>query len=104
MLFVTPYPGTEIFMEAMDSGLIPDLEAFLENMNAADRLLVNLTDMSDQELHRLRDWAQGRIGRNYLLRKPFTRIPALLWKHLSLRGPGGLLRDARELFRSFRRS
>ncbi len=104
MLFVTPYPGTEIFREAMDSGLIPDLEAFLVSMNAADQLLVNLTEMSDQDLRRLRDWAQGRIGRNYLLRKPFSRVPALIWKHLSLRGIRGLFRDIRELFRSFRRN
>jgi anaerobic magnesium-protoporphyrin IX monomethyl ester cyclase len=103
MLFVTPYPGTEIFEEAAASGLIPDLEAFLERMNAADQLLVNLTDMSDVELRRLRDWAQGRIGRNYLLRKPLSRVPALLFKHLSLRGLRGLLRDLRELFRSFRK-
>ena len=101
MLYVTPYPGTEIFREAVDAGLIPDVEAFLERMNAADELLVNLTDMPDHELRRLKEWAQGRIGRNYLMRKPLTRIPGLLWKHLVLRGPVGLARDIRELALGF---
>lgn len=101
MLFVTPYPGTEIFGEALEKGLIEDVEGFLERMNAADQLLVNLTDMPDHELRRLKDWAQGRIGRSYLLRKPLRRIPRLLWKHARLSGAGGLVRDMRELGRSF---
>ena len=103
MLFVTPYPGTEIFDTALKKGLIDDVEAFVENMNAADQLLVNLTDMSDQELVGLRDWAQGSIGRSYLWRKPLARIPALLFRHLSLMGPGALINDIRELAASFRR-
>lgn len=95
MLFVTPYPGTAIFEEAVEKGLIPDLEEFLCSMNAADELLVNLTDFTDRELIELRDWAQGTIGRSYLLRKPFTRVPALVWKHFRLRGFSGILHDFR---------
>ncbi len=95
MLFVTPYPGTAIFQEAMDKGLIGDLESFIMKMNAADELLINLTDFTDQELHELRDWAQGTVGRSYLLRKPFKRIPALIWKHFKLAGFKGILHDAK---------
>lgn len=95
MLFVTPYPGTAIFHEAMEKGLIPDVESFLEKTNAADELLVNLTDFTDAELIELRDWAQGTIGRSYLFRKPFTRIPSLLWKHLKLHGIKGLSHDVK---------
>jgi len=103
MLFVTPYPGTPLFTEAEAKGLIPDLEAYVLSLEAADRLLVNLTDMEDSELERLRAWAMGKVGRNYLFRKPFTRIPALLWKHLSLKGFGQLSRDAAEFLRGFGR-
>lgn len=99
MLFVTPYPGTPLFTEAEAKGLIPDLEAYVLSLEAADKLLVNLTDMEDGELESLRTWAMGRAGRNYLLRKPLTRIPALLWKHLSLKGFDQLTRDAAEFFR-----
>ncbi len=100
MLYVTPYPGTQIFEEARDRGLIPDVEAFVERMDAADRLLVNLTDMPDEELRRLKDWAQGQIGRSYLMRRPLTRIPGMLWKHVRLRGLRGLAADVRELVSS----
>jgi len=99
MLYVTPYPGTEIFNQAVQSGLIPDIELFLEKMNAADQLLVNLTDMPDHELQMLKEWAQGQIGRSYLLRKPFSRIPKLLCKHARLRGVRGLAHDVREILR-----
>jgi len=97
MLYVTPYPGTEIFREALEMGLIDDVEKLLESMDAADRLLVNLTDMPDDELIRLKEWAQGVIGRNYLMRRPLSRIPALLWKHYRLKGMAGLLKDAKEI-------
>ena len=99
MLFVTPYPGTPLFTEAEKKGLIPDLEAYVLSLEAADKLLVNLTDMDDRELESLRAWAMGKAGRNYLLRRPFTRIPALLWKHLTLKGFDQLARDAAEFFR-----
>ncbi len=100
MLFVTPYPGTAIFSMALERGLIKDVEEFLMRMNAADELLVNLTDFTDSELIELRDWAQGTIGRSYLFKKPFTRIPDLLWKHFKLRGARGLFHDMRAFLAS----
>lgn len=100
MLFVTPYPGTAIFTTALEQGRITDVETFLMGMDGADNLLVNLTDFTDGELIKLRDWAQGTIGRNYLLRKPFTRIPALLVKHFRLRGVMGLIHDVRAFLAS----
>jgi radical SAM superfamily enzyme YgiQ (UPF0313 family) len=103
MLFVTPYPGTPLFREAEQRGLIPDLETYVLSLEAADRLLVNLTDMDDGELMELRKWAMGAVGRRYLLRRPFTRIPALLWKHLALRGWDQLKRDAGEFLSGFGR-
>ncbi|NOQ23686.1 MAG: radical SAM protein [Candidatus Aegiribacteria sp.] len=103
MLFVTPYPGTAIFNTALEQGRIPDVEKFLEEMNSADSLLVNLTDFTDRELMNLRDWAQGTIGRNYLLKKPFSRIPALLLKHYKLKGFIGLVHDARAFLASLLR-
>ncbi len=96
MLFVTPYPGTEIYGRALEEGLIDDVEELVSGMNAADELLVNLTEMSDEELYALRDWAQGTVGRSYLWRKPLRRIPAVLMRHLRLRGFRGFLRDVRE--------
>ncbi len=103
MLFVTPYPGTDIFKTALEHDKIADVEKFLTEMNSADDLLVNLTDFTDRELINLRDWAQGTIGRNYLLKKPLTRIPALMVKHFKLRGFMGLVHDARTFLTSLLR-
>jgi anaerobic magnesium-protoporphyrin IX monomethyl ester cyclase len=100
MLFVTPYPGTAIYETAVEKGLIENVEEFLTGMNAADELSVNLTDFSDRDLTELRDFAQGTIGRSYLLKKPIVRIPALLWKHFKLRGIRGLLHDGRAFLTS----
>lgn len=100
MLFVTPYPGTAIFNMALDKGLIEDVEEFLMRMNAADELLINLTDFTDSDLIELRDWAQGTIGRSYLLNKPFSRIPALMRKHFKLHGMRGLFHDIRAFLTS----
>jgi radical SAM superfamily enzyme YgiQ (UPF0313 family) len=100
MLFVTPYPGTAVYDMALEKGLIGDVEEFIMKMNAADELLVNLTDFTDRELMELRDWAQGTIGRSYLLRKPLSRIPSLLRKHLKLHGMKGLWHDARAFLAS----
>lgn len=102
MLFVTPYPGTAIFNRAVEENRIDNVEDFLEKMNAADELLINLTDIPDNDLFALRDWAQGTIGKNFLLRKPLTRIPALLFRHFVLKGFRGLLNDIRE-YRAARR-
>jgi hypothetical protein len=93
MLFVTPYPGTAIFERAVSDGRIQSVEDFVTGMNAADRLLVNLTEMPDAELAAIREWAQTRIGWNYLLKNPLIRIPAVLLMHLRLRGVRGLLED-----------
>lgn len=93
LLFVTPYPGTAIFERATAEKKIGSIEDFVLSMNAADELLVNLTDMPDTELIRLREWAQRRTGWNYLLRRPFSRIPALLARHFRLRGFRALFRD-----------
>ncbi|MBN1434581.1 B12-binding domain-containing radical SAM protein [Candidatus Fermentibacterales bacterium] len=102
ILFVTPYPGTEIFGEALRRGLIPDVEKLVESMDAADRLLVNLSELPDEDLIALKEWAQGRIGLEYLLRRPFSRIPALLIRHLYLRGLGKIVEDFREAIRGSR--
>lgn len=93
MLFVTPYPGTEIFDRAVSDGRIGSVEGFISGMNAADHLLVNLTDMTDSELLILRQEAQTRIGWNYLLRRPLTRVPAVVLHHFRLRGFRGILKD-----------
>jgi len=85
LLFITPYPGTAIYEQALREDRIDDIEGFVENMNAADNLLVNLTDMSDEQLIHLRETARRSMMKGYLLRKPFSRIPAFILRRLGLR-------------------
>jgi len=54
-MFVTPYTGTPVFERVVRSGLIGDLEAFILRLNDAVNFTINLTDMSDEGLLKLRD-------------------------------------------------
>jgi radical SAM superfamily enzyme YgiQ (UPF0313 family) len=63
--FATPYPGTELYKEAVKMGRIPgDLEEYLTYLDGKDAhsLLVNLTQMSDQELIALRDEVLEKVA------------------------------------------
>lgn len=103
MLFVTPYPGTAIFDRALSEGRIDDVPALLEKMDAADRLLVNLTGMSDEALEELRRKAQARIGLHYIMARPLSRIPAWILGSILHRGPAAFLRRMAALLPRLRR-
>ena len=47
--FATPYPGTDLYRETRDRGLIPDEHAYVLSLNNAYDFTVNLTDMPDAE-------------------------------------------------------
>jgi len=65
MMFVTPYPGTELYNIARERGLIEDEEAFIESLADAIQLTVNLSRFSDEQLHRLRDKTIAEVQANY---------------------------------------
>ena len=50
---MTPYPGTELYEIALKQGKIPDEEDYLLNLGEqGEKIKVNFTDMSDEELYR----------------------------------------------------
>ncbi len=57
LFFATPYPGTELFKQAVQRGLISDVEEYLLSIDGKDAhsLIINLTSMSNHELLALRD-------------------------------------------------
>lgn len=58
IFFATPYPGTELYNDAIKNGRITGtIEEYLHKIDGEDAhsLLVNLTQMSDEELLALRD-------------------------------------------------
>ena len=65
LMFTCPYPGTELYWELRSAGRLENEEEFVLKMGDAVDLSVNLTEMDDEELVRLRDEAISLAGQNY---------------------------------------
>ena len=76
--FATPFPGTELYEEARKRGKLTQSEGWLlEHWGEYnDRLLVNLTNMSDEKLMRLKRQAERDIL--------FGNLPQKMWKHMKI--------------------
>jgi len=63
VLFITlPFPGTPLYEEAKARGLIPkDEEKYIEKLGDVNRLLVNMTELSDEEFLAAHREAQKKI-------------------------------------------
>jgi len=73
MMFVTPYPGTELYGAALQRGLIKDEEAFVESLSDAIELTVNMSRFGDEELTALRDRTIAEAAANYRAPSPDER-------------------------------
>jgi len=61
----TPLPGSAIYTEAVERGLIKDTVAFLKELDGRFKLIVNMTELSDDELIRLKKKADVETRENY---------------------------------------
>ncbi len=59
--FVTPIPGTTLYDYARQKGLIKNEDVYLELVGEVRDFLVNLTDMSNEELFTLKEKAENEI-------------------------------------------
>jgi radical SAM superfamily enzyme YgiQ (UPF0313 family) len=67
---VTPYPGSPLYYYAIEKGLVKDCEDFYENKHVnSDLLSVNLTNMSDDDVHRALLEANDCLIQNYFNKK-----------------------------------
>ncbi len=67
---VVPYPGTELYYDAIKNGLIKDCEDFYDNKHLnADLLAVNFTEMSDDQFYECLMNENFRLIRNYCRNK-----------------------------------
>ena len=67
---VTPYPGSPLYYNAIEKGLLKDCEDFYENKHInADLVAVNFTDMSDDEFHQSLLEANTILLKNYYKNK-----------------------------------
>lgn len=63
---VTPYPGSPLFYEAINRGLLKDTEDFYEHKHTnSDLLTCNFTDMSDKEFYEALSEANEILLNNY---------------------------------------
>jgi len=63
---VTPYPGSPLYYDAIEKGLIKDAADFYENKHVnSDLLAANFTEMSDDELYQCLTEANTTLLTNY---------------------------------------
>jgi radical SAM superfamily enzyme YgiQ (UPF0313 family) len=89
--YATPYPGTKLYTIAKQMGKIPeDEETFLSSlMEMSENMAVNFTEFSDEELRRLKKWAEHQTARNAPLEMRFWAWKARMltrWQALRRRG------------------
>lgn len=67
---VTPYPGSPLYYEALQRGLIEDCADFYENKHTnSDLISVNLTEMRDEEMYQLLSQANQELIDDYYDKK-----------------------------------
>jgi radical SAM superfamily enzyme YgiQ (UPF0313 family) len=66
---VTPYPGTPLYYDAIERGLLKDAADFYENKHInSDLLAVNFTDLSDDDFHEALCEANSVLIEHYMER------------------------------------
>ena len=92
---VTPYPGSPLYYDAIEKGLLKDCTDFYENKHLnSDLLAVNFTEMSDDEFHMALMEANACLLENYFEKK----------KEMSLQQVRNLYTGKDDGFRGFRQS
>jgi anaerobic magnesium-protoporphyrin IX monomethyl ester cyclase len=69
----TPIPGTTLYQECLQKGLIPDEEEYLLRLDSGyniDGAMINMTEFSDQEFLAKKRRLMIIITHNYLIRRP----------------------------------
>lgn len=99
----TPAPGTRLYQEAIDRGKIDSLEKLVKGWDHwFEKVLVNLTDIPDNELIRLKKQAEKEVFGSYLKNRKKHLIGMLL-KEIKINGVGALIirlfRGLRLIFR-----
>lgn len=59
--FATPFPGTELYYYALKKKFITNEEVYMEHVGEVRDFLVNLTDMSNEELFILKEKSEAEI-------------------------------------------
>ncbi len=86
----TPTPRTAFYKMLMEQGRIKDEEKFVETMSERGdfwaNVLINMTDISDAELIRLRNKAEKQIHRNWMVQN-WREMPSYMVERFRTLGP-----------------
>ena len=106
LFLTTPYPDTELYKYAKENGKIKDEISLFESYGEqADTLLVNFTDMSDDELLNLKKEAESVILKRFILKYPhkfiyyiWKKLPDYYFKHGVTETFEAVVKAVREIF------
>jgi radical SAM superfamily enzyme YgiQ (UPF0313 family) len=73
----TPIPGTKLYEQALQKGLIADEEEYLLSITGGynrDLPLVNLTEFNDHDYMLNKITLRNRVNKNYYLRHPLSYL------------------------------
>lgn len=69
IFFATPYPHTELYAIARQRGLIENEEEFVLGLwEQGEKIAVNFSELSDEELRHMRDWAIAELKAKNIVR------------------------------------
>lgn len=74
IFFVTPYPGTALYKQAKDMGLIKNEEEYISSLGNATEFTINLTKWSDEELFKMRDYVISSVHKAYFWKNKLEYI------------------------------
>ncbi|MDA8326258.1 MAG: radical SAM protein [Nitrospiraceae bacterium] len=78
LFLATPYPGTELYEYGLRTGKIKDEDALIKSYGEqATTLLVNFSELPDNDLLSLKEKTEKNIKRVYIKRHPFLWASAL---------------------------
>lgn len=90
--FTTPLPSTTLYQKAKQAGKVYTEEELVEKWDGwGDKILVNLTEMPDEELRKLRDKAMNKIVVGVMTTK--------FWRYYKVMGLKTMLRNSFSLLR-----
>lgn len=69
----TPYPGTQIYYEAIKDGTLKDAEDFFKKFKSPDALTINFTEYDDEKVYSLLYKANKELIKDYLKRRNCDR-------------------------------
>lgn len=73
----TPYPGCPLYYQAIKNGKLKSPGDFFDKFKNSDRLTVNFTDISDEDVYRALLAANTKLIKNYFTKKKGSMADAL---------------------------